>query len=187
VGLALHNYHEVHGRFPPAVVYGKDGQPLYSWRVLILPYVEGQALYEQFKFDEPWDSPHNIRLLSPVPHIYASSRRSMKTEADCTFIQAITGKGAAFEDPRGQRMSSFTDGTPNTLLVVETRPAAPWSKPADVVFTPDGPLPELGGVFKDGFRALTADGSRRYMRNGTRPEVLRALLTRNGGEEVYDY
>ena len=58
--LALHNYHDTHGLYPPAVVYGDDDKPLYSWRVLILPFVEQDALYKEFHLDEPWDSPHNI-------------------------------------------------------------------------------------------------------------------------------
>jgi hypothetical protein len=187
VGFALHCYQDVHGCFPPAVVYGKDGQPLYSWRVLILPFVEEQKRYEQFKLDEPWDSPHNIRLLSPMPPIYASTRQSAETEADATFVQAIVGKGAAFEGSQGLKLKDFTDGSSNTLLLVETRPAVPWSKPEDVVYTPDGPPPELGGVFRDGFRALFADGHMHFLRKGTSSEVLRALITRNGGEQISAY
>src|SRR5438067_2250340 len=59
IGLALHRYYQAHGGLPPAAVQSKDGRPLYSWRVLVLPYLEEQALYEQFDLDEPWDGPHN--------------------------------------------------------------------------------------------------------------------------------
>jgi hypothetical protein len=65
------NYHDAHGRLPPAVVYGKDGKPLYSWRVLLLPYLDEQELYQQFQLDEPWDSPHNLQLLPRMPGFYA--------------------------------------------------------------------------------------------------------------------
>src|SRR5262249_31265753 len=40
IGIALHNYHDNYQQFPPAVVYSADGKPLYSWRVLILPFIE---------------------------------------------------------------------------------------------------------------------------------------------------
>src|SRR5262249_27690932 len=53
--LALHLYHDAHGGLPPAVLYSKDGKPLHSWRVLILPHIEESKLYEEFRLDEPWD------------------------------------------------------------------------------------------------------------------------------------
>src|SRR5262249_21734482 len=59
IALAMHSYHDTMGRFPPAIVRDKEGKPLYSWRVLLLPYLEQQNLYNQFKLDEPWDSEHN--------------------------------------------------------------------------------------------------------------------------------
>src|SRR5579884_2012324 len=71
LGLAFHNYNSAYNRMPPAVVYDKDGKPLYSWRVLVLPFVEQDNLYKQFKLDEPWDSPTNKRLLTPMPKVFA--------------------------------------------------------------------------------------------------------------------
>ena len=68
----MHNYDSTHGSLPPHAIYGKDGKPLLSWRVLILPYIEEQALYEQFHLDEPWDSPHNEPLLRQIPRCYRS-------------------------------------------------------------------------------------------------------------------
>src|SRR5262245_9559054 len=59
ISLALLNYHAAHGQFPPAVVRSPDGQPLYSWRVLLLPYLEEDQLYRRFKLDQPWNSPNN--------------------------------------------------------------------------------------------------------------------------------
>src|SRR5262245_3840531 len=67
IAVALQNYNEEHGELPPAVVRGANGQPLYSWRVLILPYLEEGELYEEFRLDEPWDSEHNLRLLERMP------------------------------------------------------------------------------------------------------------------------
>src|SRR2546426_8412471 len=71
----MHIYQERHGRLPPAVVYGKYGEALHSWRVLLLPYIEQDALFKQFKLDEPWDSPHNIQLLPKIPSTYAAPGR----------------------------------------------------------------------------------------------------------------
>ena len=54
IAIALHNYHETHGSFPPAVTYDANGRPAHSWRVLILPFLENADLYKQYRFDEPW-------------------------------------------------------------------------------------------------------------------------------------
>src|ERR1700694_3210717 len=67
----MHAIHDTEGRFPPAVVYGKDGKPLLSWRVLILPHMNQDELYKQFKLDEPWDSANNLPLLAKMPPDYA--------------------------------------------------------------------------------------------------------------------
>src|SRR5262245_38193047 len=72
VVIALHDYNANYGRLPPPVVYDANGRPLYSWRVLLLPYLEQKALYEQFKLNEPWDSPHNKKLSSAIVAAYSA-------------------------------------------------------------------------------------------------------------------
>jgi len=100
--LGLLNYHDTHGRFPPAVVQGKDGRLLYSWRVLMLPYLEEDSLYQEFHRDEPWDSPHNLPLLTRMPRIFAAPRdEGQKIQPGNTFYQVFVGPGTAFENPRG--------------------------------------------------------------------------------------
>jgi hypothetical protein len=178
------NYEGKHGRLPPAVVYGEDGKPLHSWRVLILPFIEQQELYKEFRLDEPWDSPHNIRLLSKMPATYALPPRKAKGVPPFhTVCKVFVGNGAAFEGREGLRLSrDFPDGTSNTLLVVEAGEPVPWTKPEDLAYDPDGPLPDLRCPFKDGFRACAADGSQRWVRKGMSEETLRAIITRNGSE-----
>jgi hypothetical protein len=72
--LAMHNYHDTYNHFPPAVIRGKDGQggPPHSWRVALLPFLDQQALYNEYRFDEPWDSEHNRTLLGKMPAVYRS-------------------------------------------------------------------------------------------------------------------
>jgi hypothetical protein len=181
IGLALHNYHDSFGKFPAAAITSKDGKPLLSWRVAILPYIEEEKLYREFKLDEPWDSPHNKPLLKKMPKIYEPLGVQTK-EPNRTFYQAFVGIGAAFEGTDGTRIVQFLDGTSNTFLVAEAGEAVPWSKPDDLAFDPAKPLPELGGLFKDGFHALYADGSVRFVKKGVKEETLRALITRAGNE-----
>lgn len=184
--MACRNYEADHGTLPPAVVYGPDGSPLYGWRVLLLPYIEEKDLYDQFRLDEPWDSPHNSRLIVRMPSNYRppDAKRSL-VPPHHTICHVFVGRGTAFEE--GGRLTledSFPDGASNTLLFVEAGEPVPWTKPQEIVYDPTRPLPTLRGLFKDGFRACTADGSRRFVRYDTSQAFLRAAITRNGGEEL---
>jgi hypothetical protein len=182
----MHNYNSTHGKLPPAVVYGKDGEPLYSWRVLLLPFIEQDALYQELHLDEPWDSPHNLTLLPRMPATYAPPRhKAGKVPPHHTVCHVFVGPGAAFEGREGLRLpDDFSDGTSNTILVIEAGPPVPWTKPEDLVYTPDGPLPELPSLFRDGFRVGLADGLTRWFPNRTSEAALRAAITRNGGEGI---
>jgi hypothetical protein len=181
----MHGYHDAHGKFPPAVVYGKDGKALYSWRVLLLPYVEQNGLFEQFKLDEPWDSPHNIQLLDRRPSVYAPpGRYARRIPSTHTYIHVFVGKGTPFESSDGEPMSSFTDGTSNTFLMIEGGKPVPWSKPEDLVYESDQPLPSLDGPFKYGIRIGYADGSMHFIPRDLDEKIFRAAITRNGGENV---
>jgi hypothetical protein len=70
IGLSIRNYTDTVGELPKNT-YSRDGRPLLSWRVHLLPFLEQDNLYKRFHLDEPWDSPHNIRLLDQMPIVYA--------------------------------------------------------------------------------------------------------------------
>jgi Protein of unknown function (DUF1559) len=192
VVLALHSYQDNHGALPPAVLHGKDGKPLHSWRVLILPYmsIEEVELYKEVRLDEPWDSPHNLRLLERMPRSYAApGRKARRAPSGHTFLRVFVGKGTAFEERPGRGLKmpdDFPDGTSQTLLFVEAGEPVPWTMPEALGYDPDGPLPELRGPFHDLFRACTADGSYRSIRYDAPEATLRALITRNAGDEPGD-
>ncbi len=181
IGLALHNYHDTYGSFPPAAVLSKDGKPLLSWRVLMLPYLENDALYKEFKLDEPWDSDHNKKLLAKMPKVFAPVKGEVK---DSTFYRGLVGGGAFFEEKKKIRIAEITDGTSNTIMVVEAGDAVPWTKPDELPYDPDKPLPKLGGLFDGDFNALFADGAVRFLKKSIDEKVLRGIITRAGGEVV---
>jgi hypothetical protein len=184
MALAMHNYHDTHGRLPPAAVCGKDGKPLYSWRVALLPFIEEQALYAEFKLDEPWDSPHNLALLDRMPRVYGPYKRRSDDRPGYSYYRVFVGKGTAFEGPRGQSFRDFPDGTSNTILIAEAGEAVPWTKPEELPYAPDQPLPRMGGIARDGFfRIATGDGSVRDIGDTVSEPTLRAAITRNGGEQ----
>ena len=178
--LAMRKYEEKNGVFPPATVTDRTGKPLYSWRVLLLPYLEQEALYRQFKLDEPWDSPHNRPLLESMPKVYA---HPADPQPSSTHYQVFVGPGTMFEPSRPLKFADITDGIANAVMAVEAADAVPWTKPADLIYGPDQPLPKLGGLFSSGCHVLMADGNVICVRIGAREQVLRALITRNGGEK----
>jgi hypothetical protein len=181
LALGMHRYHDKHKEFPTATYDDKDGKPLLSWRLALLPYLGHQDLYEQFKLEEPWDSAHNKKLLARIPDVFAPVRNAPK-EKGMTYYQVFTGKGAAFDGKQGLGIAQFFDGTSNTILIIEAKDAVPWTKPADLPFDVKKPLPKLGGLFKDGFHAALADGSVRYIDRSITENTLRSAITRNGGE-----
>jgi hypothetical protein len=183
IALAIHNYADSNkGRFPADVV-DKDGKPLLSWRIELLPYVEQEALYKQFNRDEPWDSEHNKKLLDKMPAVFASPRVKVKA-AGHTVYQGFAGPGALFEP--GKRMTfpaSIPDGTSNTILAVESSVAVPWTKPVDLPFDEKKDLPELGKGYGSKPLAALCDGSVRTldMTNLT-ATTLKSAITVGGGE-----
>jgi hypothetical protein len=183
IALAMHNYHATHGHFPPQAITGKDDKPLLSWRVAILPYLEQDNLYRTFRLNEPWDSAHNKALLKQLPPVYAPLGAGKK-EPGMTYYQGFTGKHALFDGLKGPRLTEITDGTSNTLLIVEAAEPVPWTKPDDLPFDVKKPLPKLGGLFAEGFQAAFCDGSVRFLPKTIKEATLRALITRDGGEVV---
>jgi len=190
IAFAMHDYANNHKTFPPAVVYDSHGKPLYSWRVLLLPYLQEKPLYSQFKLDEPWDSPNNKPLLAQMPHVYRTPSQYQRNEPYATHYQVFTGGGAIFEASPKAHLLSFkdiiaADGMNKTLLVVEAAEPVLWTKPEDLPYSPDRSLPQLGGLFiKKGFWAMMADGGTRWFSMDMDEETIRAMITWNGGETV---
>jgi prepilin-type processing-associated H-X9-DG protein len=192
IGLAMHNYHSTNNTFPAQASTGRDGKPLLSWRVALLPYLEEQELYNQFKLDESWDSPHNKPLAARMPDVFAIP--GSRAEAGKTFYRGFSGEGVLF-DPKmkgGVGIQTITDGTSNTIGIVEAKTSVIWTKPdEEIPFNPAvnafgaaDLFKALGGHFPGGFNALFLDGSVRFLKVSINPVVLRALITRNGGEVI---
>jgi len=185
IGLAFHNYHDATRAFPAAGAPLKEGNPPVSWRVRVLPYVEESALHDQYRFDEPWDSENNTKLLAKMPSVYKAPGSKVAKDGKTNYL-AVVGKGNALSLKEPTRIDKILDGTSNTILVVEAddSKAVPWTKPED--FTPDdkNPMAGLVGLRRRGFLALFCDGSVRLISNKTAAETLKALFTRDGGEVV---
>jgi len=183
VMLAMHNYHDAFGRFPPAVVIDKASGVPHSWRVEILPYLKQQLLYNQYKMNEPWDSEANRKVLALMPVTYRHPSQDASTN---TAIIAAYGKGLMFEegDTYGTKITDVVDGTSSTIAVVEAKTEIPWTKPEDIVIdvTKDK-LPEFG-FDGTGFNVGMGDASVKYIANTRDLKTLKALFTRKGGEVI---
>jgi hypothetical protein len=188
IGLAIHNFHAANDRLPMDIL-DKNGKPLLSWRVELLPYIEQQNVYNMFKLDEPWDSENNKPLSQLQIKMFMSPNATPPEnfEWGWTSYRGIAGPGASFEKGKKLKFTDFTDGTSNTIMVIETNDWVPWAKPGDYPFNPDKPLPKIvppGN--KDVFMALFADCSVRAVSVKTAEKTLKALFTRAGGEKIED-
>ena len=184
--LAMLNYESAHGHFPAQANYDKRGKPLLSWRVHILPFIEQQALYDQFHLDEPWDSPHNKKLINQMPMIYQSP--TVAPDNGKTVYLGIEGEGMMFgKEPR--KFADITDGSSNTALAVEVdfENAVPWTQPADFKMDKNNPLNGIGRINPGGFIVTFADGSVHFISNSVDPETWKNLLTIGDGNIVSGY
>jgi len=181
IAIAMHNYHEVMGTLPPAAVCDKTGKPLLSWRVLILPYIEQEALYKKFKLDEPWDSEHNKKLIATMPRVYADpSSEGLKPNE--TTYRVFVGNGSAFSYLKGAKLTEFKDGTSNTFLVATGKDGVAWTKPDELEFDPEKDATKLLG-FPGGVCAVSmADGSVRVLAKSIAKKTVHAAITASGGE-----
>ena len=192
IAIAFLNYHDVHKTFPPAYIPDKDGRPMHSWRVLILPFMEQQALYQQYNFNEPWDSPHNQVVTSTViPTYKCPSAPDRPTE---TNYMVITGPGTLFEGAEACSIAKISDGTSNTILVVEVAgTGVNWAEPRDLdasKFSPpfSPPRPDAPGSYHPaGLNVVLGDGSTRFLSNSIDPATAQGLTTRAGDERIQPY
>ena len=178
--LAMLNYESVYRNFPIRATKSKDGKQLLSWRVAILPYLDEAALYKEFHLDEPWDSPHNIKLIPRMPATF--KHPSSQAEPGHTVYLAPYREDTVWnlEEPK---MWTITDGTSNTLAIVEVQDehAVPWTKPDDLDLNELANLSFLRGPT---FQAGYFDGSVRTLSKTIDKAILEALITSQGGEVV---
>ena len=211
-GLAFHNYHDTYGTFPPAFVLGPDGRKWHSWRVLILPMLEQSPLYDEYKFDEPWDGPNNRKLLAKMPDVFACPARPCEAKPAVvmsigvlacsdepspsaangyTSYAAVLGKDCAFRGVKPVNVKEITDGISSTLLIGEcTRTKIPWTKPEDIEIAIHPTLGDpkgFSGPHDGGSHFLVADGTVKFIITTTPQAIVDALFTRNGGELINDF
>ncbi|MDR1270757.1 MAG: DUF1559 domain-containing protein [Planctomycetaceae bacterium] len=188
--LAMHNYHDTVGKLPPAFTVDENGKPLHSWRVLLLPYLEQVDLYKSIRLDEAWDSEHNKQFHDKMPQVFkCPSCTQGNPKRDTVYCMVVGEKAVGRTDGKGIHFSKVTDGTSNTVCIVERKTPVCWMSPEDVTFDvavkginklPDGIGSEHDHCVNVGF----LDGSTHVLQQNVALNVLEALLTIAGGESV---
>ena len=159
---------------------------MHSWRVLILPYLEQQDLYDRYLMDEPWDGPNNSRLHDEIVSCYRCP--SSSSDENCTDYVLITGEGTAFEDNQTNSYGDIGDGSSNTIAVTEIAESnIHWMQPQDI---PKDEFLGLGNTKVPtnhiGLRNVALfDGSTHSLRIDAYTEELKKLVLINDGEMVY--
>ena len=209
ITIAAQNYESTY-RGLPTNSYSPTGQPLLSWRVHILPYIEQGSLYTQFNLNEPWDGPTNKRLLASMPKVYATpeERKGKVAMSTKTFYRGFSSQGTLFSRgdnigpggmrfgmgdindigpvPKGRSLVSIVDGTSNTIFCLEAGEAIEWTKPEDLDISVGRPMPKLGGIRPSDNTVNVAfcDGSVRMIKKTNSESTWRAMATYSGGEVV---
>jgi len=189
MGLAAHNYESVHRRFPSGDGPVEEGGPAVSWRVKILPFIEEQALYDQYNFDEPWDSENNREILASMPETFRNP--SSAAQAGHTVYRGVGGEGGIMGVDGGGKsvgrgFRDITDGTSNTILFLECPDgmSVPWTKP-DGGIDPEKITPwQMAGNHPGGFNACLCDGSTHFISLTLAEEIFQNLLNMRDGNIV---
>ncbi|TWT90954.1 Regulatory protein BlaR1 [Pseudobythopirellula maris] len=190
IALAMHNYADTHGHFPPAsgtrfysVASGQTAESKHphSWRVAILPFLDNskyQDLYQQYRFDEPWDSTANQKVMANMPSAYRSPYADGLSTNTSYFV--LTGPETIFDDSEGTAFDEITGPKSKTFLVVEAKREIPWTKPEDIPYAADKPFPELGGYQTSPIllEAAFADGRVGNIHEAIGEATLRMLTTK---------
>ena len=200
IAVALAGYREVHGHFPPAHTVDADGRPMHSWRVLLLPHLESESLFNRYNFDEPWDGANNQKLADLVLIEYGCPSE-FGDDLEMTAYVVVTGPKTMWPTDEADRMPDVSEEPPNTILVVEIGDSdIHWMEPRDISFeeamrginASEKPcissrhMRKCGFLYHDvaGVNVAFADGSTHFLPEDTPPEVLRSLLTVGSAKAV---
>lgn len=182
IAEALDRYHADKGSYPPPAILDKEGRPILSWRVALLPYLgeEAKALYKEFNLEEPWDGLNNKKLIEKMPLEF---RMPDSSEAYKTATHVFSGEDSIFT-PKGRKKADLKPGA--ALLALGTSEAATyWSKPLDFALAEGKPLPSFWNPEGQGkLYVFFADGTVRPFTKDTAKETILREIARPAGAKL---
>ena len=185
IGRALQQYRDAYGSFPPAYVADAQGRPMHSWRVLILPQLEREDLYERYDFTQPWNSAHNLKLATEMPLLFACPLNRRKNRTNTEYVAAVGPHYAFAPSGAPQQPDQIADGATGTIMIMEwVGSGICWLEPRDGPPFDQGepalpPLPKHETI-----TVQFTDGHIDSLPATTTPAQFKALLTIAGGEAV---
>lgn len=180
LAIGMHNYHDSNGHFPPPVLISDSGKK-YSWRVALLPYIDENQIFEQYRFDEDWNSEHNRKLTEATPAAFQHPNAIAAGSNQCSYF-VITGKGTPFNGNEGTKLAQITDGTSATLMIVESKKDVHWAEPTDIKFENGKLDSQLGGFSPGGFNGSLCDASTHFWREDMDKQYLEILIQHADGQ-----
>ena len=190
IASAVFQYRVHYDTFPPASVADQTGKPAHSWRVLILPFLGHQALYDRYDFGQPWDSPGNLALVEMIPEVYRCPADSTGRGSETNYLMVV-GPGTFSSITGPLRHDEMPDGPVSTLMLVETlNSGIVWTQPRD--FDAEQSSMQInagagGGIASrhpGGANAAMGESSVEFLSEWTTPEDVRAMTTIDGGERL---
>ena len=183
--VAMHEYYRQYQTFPAAAITDGSGRALLSWRVGLLRHMgpQEEELYKQFRLNEPWDSPHNLQLVSQIPEVYQTPGHDLSSGK--TSLMVFTGGDAPFSTTKGPRFDEIVDGASSTIMLVVAPPekAVPWTKPDDIAIEGADPLSSLGQIHEDGLLVSYFDGQTEAIPSNVSPAALKALVSHRSNDQ----
>ena len=185
LALAMHNFHDSMDAFPAQSLVDQQGKRLLSWRVMVLPYLDQAALYQEFHLDEPWDSEHNRKLIEKMPAVFRSAGGNSKS-GTTRFVAPLTDRSTMGRVGPAVRIQDIKDGTSNTIWLVQADEshAVIWTKPDDLVIDEKNPIGSMIGPETKRFAVSLADGSVRFLSRDNDATTLMSLFSIDGGEII---
>jgi hypothetical protein len=191
IAAALDAYAADHGSYPTPAIKSQSGKPLLSWRVLILPYLGEQELFDQFNLNQSWDAAGNQQFkYQSMPAVYRHpNSQGWATE---TVYHLVTGNGTLFPASGPLGPNQITDDTTKTILLAEARSSSVWTEPVDVDAIASGGTINsvsgagLGGITEGGVCVVTVDGRGHFLSEATPAMTVNALISPRGGEPLPD-
>jgi hypothetical protein len=181
IATALLAYHKDKGKFPPAATLSKEGKPLLSWRVQILPYLGHNFLYKQFRQNEPWDSEHNKKFIRRIPPSFRETQDDLNKGT--TPFQAPVGIATLF-NPGGTGTNSIQiiNELSNTIMLVKVPEdkTAIWTKPEDWEIDISLPAKDLLKGFSNAIVFACADGEVKAIPLKEAEEKIKSMLVIDG-------